>query len=136
MPSADDVRRVLIQSPSDALCDICLAVTCGTTLEDVQHLRKVVIDRGDIAEEAMCTSCRRAVPAVAYRPKCLHCSLPLGGRDLVIEGDAFHVHCLRRLATDQTIQTTRVLSHRSRELIEDSRRRMREGRDWPDLLAD
>lgn len=47
--------------------------------------------------------------------------------DSYVGGELFHVHCMRRLITDDTTRLSRALSRRSRELIEQSRRRMPEG---------
>jgi hypothetical protein len=39
--------------------------------------------------------------------------------------ELFHVHCARRLTTDETIRLSRALSRRAREAIEESERRIR-----------
>jgi len=46
-------------------------------------------------------------------------------------GDLLHVHCLRLLITDDTIPPPRVLNRRSRDLIDQSRCRIRQGHGWP-----
>jgi len=40
-------------------------------------------------------------------------------------GELFHGSCLRRLVADDTIRLSTALSQRSRDLIEQSRRRLR-----------
>jgi hypothetical protein len=113
-----------MESPREALCDACLAVACGAPLAEMRALTARMATEPDIAQAARCAGCRRIVAAIAYQPKCVHCSLPVGHHDLMLDGDAFHLHCLRRLIADETIQTARVLSERSRVLIEQSRRRL------------
>ena len=51
----------------------------------------------------------------------------------MLTGDLLHETCLQRLITDDTIRISSKMNERSRELIEQSRRRMREGRGWPPL---
>jgi uncharacterized protein len=67
--------------------------------------------------------------------KCTHCSRPVvvGETIVMFEGQQFHDSCLRRLLTDETVRLSRALSRRSRELIEQSRRRVGEGRASPPL---
>jgi len=69
--------------------------------------------------------------------KCAHCSKPLDAGDpgMLMGDELFHAHCLRRLITDGTIRLSRALSRRSRELIEQSRRRAAEGHGFPDLMT-
>src|SRR5947207_2179922 len=83
-----------------------------------------------IQRAATCASCRRTVAAVVFEvpiPKCAHCGGPLNeGEDgVIIDGDRFHDVCMRRLITDETIRVSCRLSRQSRELIEQSRRRLR-----------
>ena len=60
--------------------------------------------------------------------KCVHCSEAMGDHDtgLLVDGQAFHVHCLRRLITDEKVHVSRTLNRRSRDLIAQSRRRIGE----------
>jgi len=51
----------------------------------------------------------------------------------MIQGERFHDACLRRLMSDETIRVSRALTRRSRELIERSRQRLREGHGWPPI---
>ena len=72
-----------------------------------------------IQRAATCASCRRTVAAVVFE-------VPNEGEDgVIIDGDRFHDVCMRRLITDETIRVSRRLSRQSRELIEQSRRRLR-----------
>ena len=81
-----------------------------------------------------CASCRRTVPKTVYYAdaprKCSQCSRPLieGEEGVMLEDALFHAVCLRRLVTDDAIRMSRHLSQRSRQLIEQSRRRTREAR--------
>jgi hypothetical protein len=131
MTSVDILRRLLMESPAQAYCDICLATAGGATLTEIRGVTRLLLTQPEVAVAAMCGHCRRTVPAIAYRPKCVRCSLPIGRKDVLVDGDAFHVHCLRRLIADETIQTTHRLNERSRELIEASRRRIQDGHGWP-----
>src|SRR2546428_8526763 len=83
---------------------------------------------------ASCASCRRTVPTIVFHAdaprKCSHCSRPMldGEEEVMLEDALFHAGCLRRLITDDAIRLSQHLSRRSRELIEQSRRRTREAR--------
>lgn len=70
---------------------------------------------------------RTVVPTIVYRSKCPHCSLRFEGADstCLMGDELFHVHCARRLITDETIRLSRALSRRAREAIEESERRIR-----------
>lgn len=127
------VRRLLMDEPDEALCDSCLALTCGTTLADMRRITVALRREGAFVQGSVCASCRRSVPTTIAAPKCAHCSLPFHAGDpgFALEGDRFHVHCLSRLRTDETIRLSRALSRRSRDMIEQSRRRMRNGPDCP-----
>ena len=132
------VRRVLVDAPGDALCHGCLAAICETSAEDIQTgTVSLLAGASDQFERAWsCASCHRHVAAILYRAKCAHCSDRLQGGDkgFRMGEEIFHVACLRRLITDDTIRLSRALGRRSRRLIEQSRRRMREGqRGWPPL---
>jgi hypothetical protein len=132
------VRRVLVDAPGDALCAACLAALCAASAEDVQkETDSLLTDASEEFERAWaCASCHRYVTAILYRAKCAHCSGRLQGGDkgFRMGEEIFHVACLRRLITDDTIRLSRALGRRSRRLIEQSRRRMREGqRGWPPL---
>jgi hypothetical protein len=132
------VRRVLIDAPGDGLCDACLAAICGASAEDINaEMVSLLAGASDEFERgSLCASCHRHVAAILYRAKCAHCSVRLQGGDkgFRMGEEIFHVACLRRLITDDTIRLSRALGRRSRRLIEQSRRRMREGqRGWPPL---
>jgi predicted pyridoxine 5'-phosphate oxidase superfamily flavin-nucleotide-binding protein len=132
------VRRVLIDAPGDALCDACLAAIGEASAEAI-HTETVALlaSASDEFERAsFCASCHRHVAAILYRATCAHCSRRLQGVETGFRmgEEIFHVACLRRLITDDTIGLPRALGRRSRRLIEQSRRRMREGqRGWPPL---
>ena len=116
MTAAELVRQLLVDAPGDALCDACLALACGTTLTEMREItRALTAADPTIQRAATCASCRRTVAAVVFEvplPKCAHCGGPLNeGEDGVI--------------TDETIRVSRRLSRQSRELIEQSRRRLR-----------
>jgi hypothetical protein len=132
------VRRVLIDAPGDALCDACLAAIGEASVEAIHaDTASLLAGASDEFERAsFCASCHRQVAAILYRAKCAHCSDRLQGGDkgFRMGEEIFHVACLRRLITDDTIRLSRALGRRSRRLIEQSRRRMREGqRGWPPL---
>ena len=137
--SARTVRRLLSDSPGEALCDACLAFACGTSLAEMREVtRALALEDAAIQRAATCASCRRTVAAIlvaAQVEKCSQCSRPLdeGEAGVAIEGDRFHDACLRRLMTDRTVRLSRALTQRSRELIEQSRRRIREGHGRPPL---
>jgi len=128
-------RQLLLDTPGDALCDPCLALVCGTTLTEMREITTGLLDRGlDFHPAAICASCRRPMVAIVYRTKCAHCSSPLAEDDpgSLVDGERLHFRCWRLLVTDDTIRLSRAMSRRSRELIEQSRRRIRSGRrPWP-----
>jgi hypothetical protein len=101
-------------------------VECSVCRGGIYHIADAVIDR----QQAMLT--HRECLDQADRAKCAHCSQPLDD-DLgfLMGGDRFHVHCLRRLMTDDTIRLSQALGRRSRDLIEQSRRRIHGGHGWP-----
>jgi hypothetical protein len=135
------LRRVLIDAPGDALCDACLATICEASAEEIKTgTASLLAAASDEFERGwLCASCHRYVAGILYRAKCAHCSRRLEGADkgFRMGEEIFHVACLRRLITDDTIRLSRALGRRSRRLIEQSRRRMREGRGegrgWPPL---
>ena len=81
----------------------------------MREITKALAADPTIQRAATCASCRRTVAAVVFEvpiPKCAHCGGPLNeSEDGVI--------------TDETIRVSRRLSRQSRELIEQSRRRLR-----------
>jgi hypothetical protein len=96
----------------------------------MREITKALAADPTIQRAATCASCRRTVAAVVFEvpiPKCAHCGGPLNeGEDgVIIDGDRFHDVCMRRLITDETIRVSRRLSRQSRDLIEQSRRRLR-----------
>lgn len=139
---AQTVRRLLSSSPDDALCDSCLSFACGQSLMEMRRITEtLLVGDARIRRGTTCASCRRTVASVFFREtieKCCHCSRPLGAGEagVMLEGDQFHDACLRRLMSDETIRMSRFLNRRSRELIEQSRRRIRDGRASPEPPAD
>jgi hypothetical protein len=128
------VEVLLRQSPGDAVCAACLAFACEVSLTEMRDVIVTVVASDDRSIEIAptCVSCRRTVPSAIYRPrvgKCAHCSQPIARHDVseFIGGDLFHAPCWRRLMTDKAIRVSRSLGHRSREMIEASRRRIHEG---------
>lgn len=125
------VRALLAQEPNVALCDSCLAFACSTSLLELRAVSHALLREGGRYERAStCASCRRTVATILYRAasKCAHCSGPIdvAATALLIEHQPFHVPCLRRLITDETVRVSRALNRRSRDLIAQSRRRLRE----------
>lgn len=126
------VQRLLADSPGEALCDACLAFACGTSLAEMRQITEALVaEESSIALGPRCASCRRTVAAVFFTDpasKCAHCSRPFdeGESAVLLDGDGFHDACLRRLLTDDTIRVSRRLNSRSRELIEQSLRRIRD----------
>src|SRR5438270_11104236 len=124
-------RRLLEMERGVALCDACLALACGTSLTAMRSVTEALVRSGGEFERATpCESCRRTVPSTrhtAETTKCSQCSLPFEAGDggVLIEGERFHAPCVLSLITDETIRLSRSLSQRSRELIEQSRRRLR-----------
>jgi hypothetical protein len=135
--SASEVcRRVLMDTPGDPLCSGCLSTICGASGDEMSALMASLLgDVHEFARGSRCTSCLRNVTAIYYRAKCAHCSgrLADGDKGMRIGEGLFHVACLRRLITDETIHLSRALGRRSRRLIAESRRRMRTGHGWPPL---
>ena len=139
--TSTDARQLLVDAPGNALCDACLALACGTTVTEMRETTKVLLAHvASFHRASTCASCRRTVPATVYQlsSKCAQCSGPFDVADpgLVMGGERLHLSCARRLVMDETIRLSRAVSRRSRELIEQSRRRIREGHAWPDLDID
>jgi hypothetical protein len=130
MTPADTVRRLLIDAAGEAICDDCLAFACSVSLGEIRRVAEELLTSASFQRRDKCVSCRRTAPALAYSAKCVHCSRAVhpGEDALDIDGDIFHAACLMRLASDETIRTSRKLSQRSLRLIEEAHRRMR---DWP-----
>ena len=117
------VAALLEQEPGTALC--------STSLIEARQITESLVAQGpEFQRASTCASCRRTVPATFRRKpaKCVHCSEAMGDHDtgLLVDGQAFHVHCLRRLITDEKVHVSRTLNRRSRDLIAQSRRRIRE----------
>ena len=101
-------------------------VQCSVCHGGIYHIADAVIDR----QRAILT--HQECLDQTERAKCAHCGEILDDdRGFLMGGDRFHVHCLRRLMTDDTIRLSRALGRRSRDLIEQSRRRIHGGHDWP-----
>ena len=119
MTAAELVRQFLVDAPGDALCN----ARCARSRRPSPPSQPSSAQRR--ARVAAAT-----IAAVVFKvpiPKCAHCGGPLNeGEDgVIIDGDRFHDVCMRRLITDETIRVSRRLSRQSRELIEQSRRRLR-----------
>ena len=134
--STDAIRRVLTDAPGDALCGACLSAICGVSTADVYTMMTSLLGNADEFQRGWsCASCRRQVSSIFYRAKCAHCSerLQPGEQGHRMGDEMFHIACLRRLITDDSIRLSRALGGRSRRLIAQSRRRMRKGDAWPPL---
>jgi hypothetical protein len=129
MTAIDTVRRLLVDAAGEPLCDACLAFACSVSLIEMRQVTEELLTNVSFQRRDRCVSCRRTVPTIAYSAKCVHCSRPvLPGEDAQdIEGDIFHVACLRRLSSDENIRISRKLSKASQRLIEETRHRMRKG---------
>ena len=136
---AQTVRCLLANSPGESLCDSCLAFACEASLPEIRDVTAaLVVAEPSIRHSTRCASCRRTVSAIVSEApvlKCSHCSRPLdeGEAGVTIEGERFHDACLRRLMSDETIRVSRSLTRRSRELIERSGQRLREGHGRPPI---
>jgi len=134
--NVDALRLILMDAPGDPLCESCLTAVCGLPSEQVRAaIASLLNDNGNFDRRWVCVSCHRSVTSIFYRAKCAHCSVALqdGDNGLRMGENMFHVACLRRLITDESIRLSQELGRRSRRLIRESRRRMRDGRGWPPL---
>ena len=134
--NTDVIRRILMDAPGDALCGACLSAIGGASTADVFTTMTSLLGGNDEFQRGWsCASCRRQVSAIFYRAKCAHCSerLQPGEKGHRMGEEIFHVVCLRRLITDDSIRLSQALGRRSRRLITQSRGRMRKGDDWPPL---
>lgn len=127
--TAQTVRRLVLDAAGEALCDACLAVACSVSLAEMHEVTEALLTTASFQRRDRCVSCRRTVPAIGTS-KCAHCSRSVvpGEDALEINGDVFHAVCLRQLSSDESIRISQKLSRKSRQLIEDSRRRSREHR--------
>jgi hypothetical protein len=130
------VIAILKHAPGEPICDACLAFACDVGLAVMHDVTEELIRaEPDVQRGTTCTTCRRLVTSVGYQlrvGKCTHCSRPVDATDgVLVRGDLFHYMCLRRLMSDETIRLSHELYGRSRELIEQSRRRLRWTRDGP-----
>jgi len=67
MTVAELARQLLIEAPSDALCDSCLALACGTTLAEMRQITKTLLGQSTtFHQDATCASCHRTVAAIVY----------------------------------------------------------------------
>src|SRR5215470_10527964 len=128
MTTAETVRRLLLDSAGEALCDSCLAFACSTSLLEMRQVTEQLLSGASFQRVATCASCRRPVPAIVYSAKCAHCSRPvLPGQDaLEIGGDLLHASCFMILTSTENIRISRKLHAESRRLIEEARRQIRE----------
>jgi len=68
MTVAELARQFLIDAPSDALCDSCLALACGATLTEMRQITKALFGHSTaFHQDATCPSCHRVVAAIVYR---------------------------------------------------------------------
>jgi hypothetical protein len=127
MTSHEVVRRLLTDAPGDPICVACLAGVIGATHTDTQGIVDALLATDTFERGWTCGSCSRARATIAYIRKCAHCSTPLdpADRGSRMGGELFHGSCLRRLVADDTIRLSTALGQRSRDLIEQSRWRMR-----------
>jgi len=133
MTTAETVRRLLIDAAGEGLCDGCLAFGCTVRLAEMRQLTEGLMTSESFQRRDRCVSCRRTVPAIAFAAKCVHCSRPIvpGEDALNIDGDVmFHAVCLTQLSSNEIIRISRKLGTRSRRLIEESQRRVREEGRW------
>ena len=130
------ILQTLQDAAGDALCERCLTAICGLLADEIQIGIATFLNDPDQFERAWgCASCHRDVASIVYRAKCSHCSqrFQRGEKAFRMGEEMFHVACLHRLIADDTIRLSRTLGRRSRRLIEQSRRRMRQGGGWPPL---
>src|SRR5689334_12441070 len=127
MTTAETVRRLLIDAAGEALCDACLALACSVGLLELREITTELLDSPSFQRSDQCVSCRRTTPAIAYTPKCTHCSRAMfpGEKTFEANGDILHAACYTRLCADATIRISQKLSQQSRRLIEDARRKLR-----------
>ena len=133
---SDTVRRILMDAPGDALCEVCLAAIGGLAAGEVRAVTLSLLTNPDEFGRAYaCASCARGVAAVFFRAKCAHCSVRLydGDKGFRMGEEIFHVGCIRRLISDENIRLSKALGRRSRRLIAESRRRLRRGQDGTPL---
>jgi hypothetical protein len=65
------VRRLLMDGPGEALCDVCLARACMVTLTEMRSITRGLLADHDFRRVTRCASCERDVPALVYpaRPR-------------------------------------------------------------------
>jgi CheY-like chemotaxis protein len=57
----DAVRRTLADTPGDALCNVCLAIACRTSLSEMRQITTQLLEDQSIARRTCCTRCGRDV---------------------------------------------------------------------------
>ena len=68
MTVAELARQLLIDAPTDALCDSCLALACGATLTEMRQITKALLGLNTtFHQDATCASCHRVVATIVYR---------------------------------------------------------------------
>jgi len=129
----DTVQRLLEQCPGEPLCDACLAFACSVSLTEMRGATtSLAHDGGFLRAAATCGSCRRQATTTVMREaaadtKCVHCSRPLIDEEpFSVDEEVFHMTCWRLLVSDDRIRVTRALSRRNREMIEQTRARLRQ----------
>jgi hypothetical protein len=124
MTLTETVRRLLMDSPGEPVCESCLAFACASSLVDIRPIIETLVTTSSFQRRDHCDGCHRAVPAVVYSGKCAHCSGTIEPTDavVVIAGDTFHTSCRRLLTSEEAIRASRLLTQQSRRLIDDARR--------------
>lgn len=128
---------MLEQCPGEALCDACLAFACSVSLTEMRGVTATLVrDLAFGRSTSTCASCRRQTPTLLWRGpdasnKCAYCSREIEGTDnaVLIDADAFHDHCWRRLTTDATVRASRALGEKTQALIRQSRERIGRSQD-------
>ena len=131
------IRRLLVEAPSDALCDACLAFAVR---EPLMMVRKVTqhlgAGGGDFQRlEARCASCRRQTVTTVYLPesrdlvantgraaadrlKCARCSVEIVTEEVVSPtGETYHASCWRIVLASKHLVESRRVARRVRERL-------------------
>jgi len=130
------IRRLLVEAPSDALCDACLAFAVREALVTVRKVTQHLgAGGGDFQRlEARCASCRRQTMTTVYLPesrdltaiagrasgpdrlKCSRCSVEIVTEEVVSPtGETYHAACWRILLASKHLVESRRVARRVRE---------------------
>jgi CheY-like chemotaxis protein len=106
--SAEAVRRLLGDTPGEALCDACLAFACGTSLSDMRQVTARLLEDTSFGRLAACARCGRVVATIARLSSCVHCRQPIGPGEHPsrVGDDVLHTECQRILVADGTIRVS------------------------------